>query len=121
MINAILPSDLYKHFFKTISATNELWTLIANDGNFALFEANNSILFSLWPDEASIESNITPDWTDYIPFKIDINALEETVLPMIRQNNYLINIYPVDGTIGYVVSLNDFITDLNTNLKDNAI
>lgn len=113
--------ERYQYLLETIIARNELWTLINNHGSFALFEVNNTIVFSLWPNEASIESNLTPDWTDYIPFKIDFNALEETVLPMIRQNNYLINIYPVDGTIGYVVSLNDFITDLNTNLKDNAI
>ena len=117
MINAILPSDRYKHFFKTISATNELWTLIDNDGSFALFEVNNTIVFSLWPDEASIESNLTPDWADYIPFKIDFNALEETILPIIRQNNYLINIYPVEGRIGHLVSLIDFVADLNTQYK----
>ncbi|MFD2600881.1 DUF2750 domain-containing protein [Flavobacterium suzhouense] len=117
MINASLPSDRYKHFLQTIIRNNELWTLINNDGSFALFEVNNTIVFSLWPDEASIESNLTPDWTDYIPFKIDFNALEETVLPIIRQNNYLINIYPVEGRIGHVVSLNDFVTDLNTQYK----
>lgn len=118
MINATVPSDRYKHFLQTIIRNNELWTLIDNEGNFALFEANNTILFSLWPDETSIESNLTPDWTDYIPFKIDFNTLEETVLPMIRQNNYLINIYPVEGRIGHVVSLNDLVRDLNKEIEN---
>ena len=108
--------ERYQYLIETIIAHNELWTLIDNDGNFALFEVNNTTVFSLWPNEDSIESNLTPDWTNYIPFKIDFNALEETVLPMIRQNNYLINIYPVEGRIGHVVPINNFVNDLNTFL-----
>ncbi|PZR20726.1 MAG: hypothetical protein DI539_10015 [Flavobacterium psychrophilum] len=118
MINniTITPDERYNYFLKTISVTNELWTLIDHNGNFALFEVNNTIVFSLWPDEASIESNLTPDWVDYIPFKIDFNALEETVLPIIRQNTYLINVYPVEGRIGHLISINNFVNDLNTFL-----
>lgn len=109
----------YTHFLKTIAETGELWTVIDNDGSFALFEVNNSTVFSLCPDEASIESNLTPDWQDYIPFKVNLNELEETILPLIRQNNYLINVFPIDSRTGYIATLNDFVKDLNNALENN--
>ncbi|MHA3788660.1 DUF2750 domain-containing protein [Flavobacterium hauense] len=112
------PNELYPHFLKTIAETDELWTLIDNDGRFALFEVNNKTVFSVWPDETSIESNITPDWQDYIPFKINLDELEETIIPLIRQNNYFINIFPVDSRTGYLVALNDFVRELNRELKN---
>ena len=100
-----------------IAETGELWTLIDSDGNFALFEVNNTIVFSLWPDEAAIESNLTPDWQDYIPFKLDMETLEETVLPLIRQNNYAINVFPVDAKTEHIVALNTFVEDMNKELQ----
>lgn len=115
-IRLLSPQERYHYFLKTITEANELWTLINNDGNFALFEVNNTIVFSLWPDEASIESNLTPDWQDYIPFKLNMETLEETVLPLIRQNGHYINVYTVEARIGHIVSLNTFVTDINREL-----
>lgn len=109
----------YTHFLKTIAETGDLWTVIDNDGSFALFEVNNTTVFSVWPNEGSIESNLTPDWQDYIPFRVNLDELEETILPLIRQNNYLINVFPVDARIGYIVSMNDFVKDLNNALENN--
>ena len=108
--------DRYTHFLKTIAETSELWTVIDNNGSFALFEVNNTTVFSVWPDEASIESNLSLDWQDYIPFKVNLKELEETILPLIRQNNYLINVFPIDSRTGYIVTLNDFVRDINTLL-----
>jgi hypothetical protein len=115
-IQQLSPQDRYLCFIKKITDTGNLWTLIDDDGNFTLFEVNNTIVFSLWPDEASIGSNLTPDWQDHIPFKLDMETLEETVIPLIRQNCYSINVFPVDAKTGYIVALNDFVQDLNAAL-----
>lgn len=115
-IQQLSSEDRYRQFLKTIAGTGKLWTLIDSDGSFTLFEVNNTIVFSLWPDEASIESNLTPDWQDHIPFKLDMETLEETVIPLIRQNSYSINVFPVDAKTGYIVALNDFVQDLNAAL-----
>ena len=117
-LHKLPPIERYLYFLKTIAEAGELWTLIDNDGRFALFEVNNKTVFSVWPDETSIESNLTPDWQDYIPFKINLDELEETIIPLIRQNNYFINIFPVDSRTGYLVALNDFVTELNRELKN---
>jgi hypothetical protein len=112
------PYDRYHHFITTLAETGELWTLIDDTGSFALFEVEHKTVISFWPEEHFIESNLTPDWIDCIPFKLDMDALEETVIPFIRQNHYLINVFPVDAKIGHIVTLNDFVRNLNSNLKD---
>lgn len=107
------PEDRYHYFIKTIAETGELWTLIDVNGSFALFEVEYTTVISFWPQEHFIESNFSPDWKDCIPFKIDIDALEETVIPIIRQNKYSINVFPIDSRTGHIVTLTDFVIDLN--------
>ena len=110
------PKLRYAYFLQKIAQSKELWTLVDSEGAFALFEVENTIVISLWSDEAYIESNLTPDWAEYIPFKLSMDALQEILIPFIRQNNYLINVFPVDSRVGHIVSLNDFIKDINREL-----
>ena len=110
------PKLRYAYFLQKIAQSKELWTLVDSEGAFALFEVENTIVISLWSDEAYIGSNLTPDWADCIPFKLDMDTLEEILIPLIRQNSYLINVFPVDSRVGHIVSLTDFITDINRKL-----
>lgn len=113
-----LPSqDRYHYFIKTLAETGEVWTLLDSDGNFALFEVEHKTVFSFWPEEHFIDSNLTVDWQDYIPFRLDMDALEETVIPFIRQNKYLINVFPVNSRTGHIIPLTDFVNDLNNQLE----
>lgn len=118
MITSLPSLDRYKHFISSLTETGELWTLIDDTGSFALFEVEQTTVISFWPEEHFIESNLTPDWVDCIPFKLDMDALEETVIPFIRQNNYFINVFPVDAKIGHIVALNDFVRDINRELEN---
>ena len=111
------PHQRYLYFIKTLAETGELWTLIDENGNFALFEVEHTTVLSFWPEEHFIESNLTVDWQDYIPFKLDLDALEETVIPFMRQNKYLVNIFPVNSRTGHILPLNDFVNDFNNQLE----
>lgn len=115
-IQQLPPYDRYQYFITTLANAGELWTLIDDTGSFTLFEVEHKTVISFWPEEHFIESNLTPDWIDCIPFKLDRDALEETVIPFIRQNNYQINVFPVDAKTGYIITLNDFVNDLNNLL-----
>ena len=116
-IQQLPPQERYHHFINTLADTGDLWTLIDDTGSFALFEVENKTVISFWQEEHFIESNLTPDWVECIPFKLDMDALEETVIPFIRQNLYLINVFPVDAKIGHIVTLDDFVTDLNNKFE----
>lgn len=112
------PADRYHYFIKAVAYSGEIWTVIDTDGNFTLEEIDNNTFISLWTDESFIESNLTPDWKNCIPYKLDMDALENVVIPMLRQNNYLINVFPLESRTGYIVTLADFIKDLNNALQD---
>ena len=116
-IQQLSPQQRYQHFISTTAETGELWTLIDSDGSFALFEVEHNTVISFWPKEHFIESNLTPDWLDYIPFKLDMETLQDIVIPLIRQNGYFINIFPVDSRTGHITALDNFITDLNRELQ----
>jgi len=116
-VSKLSPKSRYDYFIRKIADFEELWTIIDANSDFTLAEIENSTVISFWTHEAFIESNLTPDWADCIPFKMDIDTLQDIVIPLIRQNNYLINVFPVDSRIGYIVALNDFVNDLNEELE----
>jgi len=116
-VSSLSPKNRYDYFIRKIADFEEVWTIIDSDGNFTLAEVEHNTVISLWTAEAFIESNLTPDWADCVSFKLSLDALEEVLIPLIRQNNYLINIFPVNSRIGHIVTLNDFINDLNDELE----
>jgi len=116
-VSRLSPKSRYDYFIRKIADFEELWTIIDANSDFTLAEIENNTVISFWTHEAFIESNLTPDWADCIPFKMDIDTLQDIVIPLIRQNNYLINVFPVDSRMGYIVALNDFVNDLNEELE----
>lgn len=116
-VSKLSPKSRYDYFIRKIADFEELWTIIDANSDFTLAEVENNTVISFWTHEAFIESNLTPDWSDCVPFKLDIDTLQDIVIPLIRQNNYLINVFPVDSRIGYIVSLTDFVRDLNEELE----
>ena len=117
IISNLSPTERYRHFIQTVAESGELWTVIDRDGNFTLEEIESNTVLSFWTNESFIESNLTPDWKECIPYKLDMDALENVVIPLIRQNNYLINVFPVNSRTGYIVTLIDFVKDLNNTLS----
>lgn len=116
-VSKLSPKNRYDYFIRKIADFEELWTIIDANSDFTLAEIENSTVVSFWTHEAFIESNLTPDWADCIPFKMDIYTLQDIVIPLIRQNNYLINVFPVDSRVDYIVALNDFVNDLNEKME----
>lgn len=109
--------ERYGYFIRKIAESGEVWTILDADGNFTISEIEHTTVISLWSAEAFIESNLTPDWSDCVPFKLSLDVMEEVLIPLIRQNSYFINVFPVESRVGYIVSLADFITDLNAQLE----
>lgn len=116
-IHSLSLTDRYYYCLKRIAESGQVWTILDADGSFTLAEIEQTTVISLWSAEAFIESNLTPDWADCVPFKLSLGVMEEILIPLIRQNNYRINVFPVDSRVGYIVSLADFITDLNAELE----
>ncbi len=108
----------YKYFIKKVADFEELWTLIDENSDFALSEIDNHFFISFWTAEEFIKSNLDNGWKNHTPLKMSLNYFEENVMPVIQENNYLINVFPVNGKSGFVVSINEFVRDLNEELEN---
>ncbi|MDC6384635.1 DUF2750 domain-containing protein [Flagellimonas taeanensis] len=107
----------YKYFLKKIADFEEFWTIVDKNGEIALSEIEDDTLMSFWTAEDFIKSNLFGNWEKYNPFKVTLDDFEDTLIPLIENNNYLLNIFPVDGKSGFVVNLDEFIRDLNNELE----
>lgn len=108
----------YKYFIKKVADFEELWTLVDKNEDLALSEIENNSLVSFWTAEEFIKSNLDNGWKECVPLKISLDYFEETIIPFIIENDYLINIFPVNGRSGFVVNINEFIRDLNEELEN---
>ncbi|WP_299111925.1 DUF2750 domain-containing protein [uncultured Winogradskyella sp.] len=102
---------------KKVADFEELWTVVDNNGDIGLSDIDDKTLIPMWPKEAYIKSCLEGNWKNHIPFKITLDDFEETIIAFISENNYLINVFPVDEKTGFIVNLNEFIRDLNEELE----
>ncbi|MES2587461.1 MAG: DUF2750 domain-containing protein [Bacteroidota bacterium] len=111
------PIKRYHHFLKRVADNETMFLLCKNRNDFALTSIDNYTLFSIWPFEEYANLCKVDEWIEYKTIKISIEDFEEIIKPLIIQNNYLINIFPINNSTGFVVDLNEFIQDLNEELE----
>ncbi|MCL6265158.1 DUF2750 domain-containing protein [Flagellimonas myxillae] len=116
-VSKLEPFKRYNYFIKKIADFEEIWTIVDKHGELALSDIEENTLISFWTAEAFIKSNLYGNWENCIPFKITLDDFEDIFAPLIVDNNYLINVFPVNGKSGFVVNLDEFIRDLNDELE----
>lgn len=116
-VMALKPLERYKYFIKKIADFEEVWTIKDNNGDYALSDVEDNTFLSLWSAREYVESNLNCGWEDCVPIKLSLEELGDNLLPIAFENDYLINVFPVNGKSGFVVSLEEFTRDLNEELK----
>lgn len=116
-VSRMKPFDRYEYFIRKVADFQELWTIVDEEGEVALSEIKDNKLVSFWTSEPFIESNLSGGWKNCSAFKLHLEDLDETIFPLISDNNYLINVFPVNGKSGFVVNIDEFIRDLNEELE----
>lgn len=117
-VSKLEPFKRYEYFIRKVADFQELWTIIDNNGAIALSDIEKHRLVSFWTAEDFIQSNLTGNWKGFTPIKIDLDNLDDTIIPFIEENEYLLSIFPVNGKSGFVVNLEEFIRDLNDELEN---
>lgn len=112
------PFERYKYFIKKVADFEELWTIINFNGDYALSDVEDNVMISFWPKSEFIKSNLTNGWEDCKPKRLTLDDLENEIFDLIDSNNFLINIFPVNGKSGFIVDLNEFARDLSDELKN---
>ena len=117
-VSNLAPFKRYRYFIKKIADFEELWTLTDENGDVALSKVGDNTLVSFWTAKPFVNNNLEGGWEKCSPHKLNLDEFEETFLPLIVENGYLINVFPVNGKSGFVVNINEFTRDLNEELEN---
>jgi len=116
-VSALEPFKRYQYLIKKIADFEEVWTIKDEKNEYALSDIDNHTMISLWSAEEFIKSNLSGSWKNCTPVKLDLKTLSEELLLAISENHYLINVFPVNEKSGFVVSVEEFVRDLNEELE----
>jgi hypothetical protein len=111
------PKKRYEYFIRKIADFEELWTIVDENGNYAIATVDNKTLMSFWPEEEFIVSNLNDEWSNCKALNLSLDDLADEVLPYIAKNNHLINVFPINGRAGFIVDLEEFSRDFTEELK----
>lgn len=110
--------DRYRYFIKKIADADELWTLKSKEEKFALSEVDNNFLLPFWSAKEYIQSCLNGEWKNYNPLSLSLDEFESKIVPIIKGKGYLLDIFPVNNKAGFVVTIDEFIHDLNMELSN---
>ena len=108
----LLPIQRYKLAIPQIVKNKCVYVLEKEKGAFASSVFEDRIIIAMWPAEEYAAYNAVKDWEEYNPKKIVFEDLE-AMLDYLEDNEYHIDMFPVDSTTGYLVTVDEFINDLN--------
>lgn len=95
-IEAVLKLDgeaRFKRFVKSVVDCEQAWGLW--DDSWALLEDDvGTRVFPLWPAKEYAELCREPDWTNYVPTAIALDALLSELLPKLRAQDVLTGVFP---------------------------
>ncbi|AQY22605.1 DUF2750 domain-containing protein [Riemerella anatipestifer] len=111
------PFERYKYFIKKVADWEIFFTLLNEDGNYALSKLDNYELFPLWSAREFAELCKINGWEKYSIKELSLDDLENEIIDFIIEGSYLINVFPIYDKTGFVVNLQEFTRDLNDELE----
>jgi len=111
------PFERYKYFIKRVADEEEMWSLENEEGELAIAELNDKLVISFWSSKEFAEMCVEGNWKNFKPIKIDLSYFEAEVIPAIMDNGYLLNIFSKYNKSGFIVSIDEFLRDLNEELE----
>ncbi len=116
-VSKLTPLKRYKYFIKKIADSEAVWTIVDSNNDFSLSKIESYTLISLWPTEAYIIPNLADGWKTHQPIQLSLEELEKQIFPIAQKQDYLFNIFSVNGKSGFIVSLEELIRDLNYEIE----
>ncbi|WP_353151448.1 DUF2750 domain-containing protein [Chryseobacterium sp.] len=111
------PFKRYEYFIKKAADFEQLWTIVDEEGDYAISEIDEFSLISFWPNEEFVALDLEQGWEGCRSLRITLDDLRDDIFDIITSENYLINVFPINGRSGFVVNLEEFKRDLNEELE----
>lgn len=119
-VDAILklkPFDRYQYFIKRVADSEQMYTLVDKDDNWALADVEGKDVFSVWSVPEFALPCASGKWENFSVKEITIEQFEDDIIDEIDKNGYLINVFPIKGKSGFIVDINEFAKDLNDEMR----
>ena len=116
-VSSLAPFERYQYFLKKAADSGKLYTLNSKDGNWARSDVDGFMLYPLWPFEEYAVNCMQGVWADFEVIEFDLNDFLNDTLPIIMEEGFLLNIFPVDDKTGFVVNENEFVRDIKEELS----
>ena len=111
------PFERYKYSLKRIADNETLYTIKRDNETIAISDLDDEKLIPFWSAKQFAELNITDEWNEFYVEEISLDDFENEMVDFINENNFLMNIFPINNKTGFVVSLDEFISVLNIELE----
>lgn len=113
------PDVRYQYTIKRIADTETLWTLGVDNQTFAIQKSGEDYLLPIWSSKEFAIIFGSTFMKEYNCFPISLDNFEESIIDIICENGYLLNVFPTQTEeIGKVVGINSFSEDLSAALSE---
>jgi hypothetical protein len=116
-VSKLEPCNRYKYFLKRVADFEKIYSLKFDNNAWALSEVEGNKLISLWPGKEFAFLCAKDAWINCWVEEIDLNVFQKLLYPEWNSKSYLVNIFSVIDKIGFVVSFEDLIRDLDDELR----
>jgi len=120
-VNAILKLDefkRYQYFIKRIADNELIYTMKNSEDQYAISEIEDQIFVPFWSAKEFAKICLTDEWQNFIIVEISLDDLEEELISFLNENDFLMNIFPIQPKTGFVVDVSEFTRDLNDELEN---
>nr|WP_320037125.1 DUF2750 domain-containing protein [uncultured Bacteroides sp.] len=107
----------YEYFIKRVADSEKMYTLVDENGTFAIADVENSAVLSVWSASKFAEENVVDEWRSFSVKEITLEEFEEEIIDMIEKNNWLMNVFSIKGKSGFIVDINEFAKDLSVEMQ----
>jgi hypothetical protein len=117
-VSALEDFKRYKYAIKRIADHTNVYTLKNKTGNWAISTIEQNKLFPIWPAAVYAENCIIDDWAGFEVEEISLNNFQKDLMNAIEKDGFLLNIFPVGQTTGFIVDVEEFTRDIKEELKN---
>lgn len=107
-----LPDKRYVYSLDKIIKLQQVVFLEKEENALAKSALEEDILIPVWPAKEFAQKECTQDWDEFTPKVVTLDKLE-TILEFIEKENWKLDVFPLGGKTGTVVTVEEFINDLN--------
>ncbi|WP_410210227.1 DUF2750 domain-containing protein [Aquirhabdus sp.] len=115
-----LPSTKrYEHFIKVVADGQEVWGLYCDGWALSVTEAGGKV-FPMWPAQEYASLCAEKTWSGYMPKSFSIDDLMSDLLLRLKKDGVALGIFYTPLDQGVMPSIEQFVSDLNTELEKYA-